>query len=246
MAPSKGAVRKGVRVRIPLPALIHNSGRGRIRVVSGGRDHRPCRRTSARRARSRPGCLSPMQAFSMGRTRRSAEWRSRPFGVGVASTSVGAWRAIVLEPWQREIVELDPKPFLRGLIFSDGCRITNWTTGLVRGEPRRYEYPRYFFSNRSRGHSRSVHLGSRPARHLLAPIQRVAHLRRAARGGGSPRRVRRTEVLTRDATKARSAQARLARARRRRTADPTRPRRRCGGPAARWSSLRCPAGCPPR
>jgi hypothetical protein len=58
-------------------------------------------------------------------------------------------RAIVLEPWQREIVELDPKPFLRGLIFSDGCRITNWTTRLVRGAPKRYEYPRYFFSNRS-------------------------------------------------------------------------------------------------
>jgi hypothetical protein len=58
-------------------------------------------------------------------------------------------RPIVLEPWQREIVELDPWPFLRGLIFSDGCRITNWSTRLVRGEPKRYEYPRYFFSNRS-------------------------------------------------------------------------------------------------
>jgi hypothetical protein len=58
-------------------------------------------------------------------------------------------RPIVLEPWQREIVELDPRPFLRGLIFSDGCRITNWTVRTVAGERKRYEYPRYFFSNRS-------------------------------------------------------------------------------------------------
>jgi hypothetical protein len=58
-------------------------------------------------------------------------------------------RPIVLEPWQREIVELDPRPFLRGLIFSDGCRGTNWTERTVAGERKRYEYPRYFFSNRS-------------------------------------------------------------------------------------------------
>ncbi len=58
-------------------------------------------------------------------------------------------RPIVLEPWQREILELDPRPFLRGLFFSDGCRITNWTTRTVAGERKRYEYPRYFFSNRS-------------------------------------------------------------------------------------------------
>ncbi len=34
-----------------------------------------------------------------------------------------------------------------GLIHSDGCRITNWTTRLVGGERKRYEYPRYFFTN---------------------------------------------------------------------------------------------------
>jgi len=58
-------------------------------------------------------------------------------------------RPIVLEPWQREIVVLDPRPFLRGLIFSDGCRMTNWTEKAVAGERKRYEYPRSFFSNRS-------------------------------------------------------------------------------------------------
>jgi hypothetical protein len=58
-------------------------------------------------------------------------------------------RPIVLEPWQREIIEADPRPFLRGLFHSDGCRITNWTVRQLAAGPKRYEYPRYFFSNES-------------------------------------------------------------------------------------------------
>ncbi|MFF7201036.1 helix-turn-helix domain-containing protein [Streptomyces sp. NPDC008141] len=58
-------------------------------------------------------------------------------------------RAIVLEPWQQEIVDARTWDFLRGLIHSDGCRIINWTTRLVDGERKRYEYPRYFFTNTS-------------------------------------------------------------------------------------------------
>ncbi|MFV8188687.1 MULTISPECIES: helix-turn-helix domain-containing protein [unclassified Streptomyces] len=56
-------------------------------------------------------------------------------------------RRIALEPWQQEIVDAHPWEFIRGLIHSDGCRITNWTTRLVAGERKRYEYPRYFFTN---------------------------------------------------------------------------------------------------
>jgi len=56
-------------------------------------------------------------------------------------------RHVVLEPWQEEIVRAHPGPFLRGLFHSDGCRITNWTVKVVNGEPKRYEYPRYFFTN---------------------------------------------------------------------------------------------------
>ncbi|WP_128377754.1 helix-turn-helix domain-containing protein [Streptomyces cavernae] len=56
-------------------------------------------------------------------------------------------RKIALEPWQQEIVDAHPWEFVRGLIHSDGCRITNWTTRLVAGECKRYEYPRYFFTN---------------------------------------------------------------------------------------------------
>ncbi|MFE9430056.1 transcriptional regulator [Streptomyces sp. NPDC006640] len=58
-------------------------------------------------------------------------------------------RKIALEPWQWRIVDAHPWEFVRGLIHSDGCRITNWTTRLVGGEPKRYEYPRYFFTNKS-------------------------------------------------------------------------------------------------
>lgn len=54
-------------------------------------------------------------------------------------------RPIALEGWQQEIVDAHPWEFVRGLIHSDGCRITNWT---VRNG-KRYEYPRYFFTNKS-------------------------------------------------------------------------------------------------
>ncbi|MEU1016400.1 helix-turn-helix domain-containing protein [Streptomyces sp. NPDC005898] len=56
-------------------------------------------------------------------------------------------REIALEPWQQEIVDAYPWDFVRGLIHSDGCRVTNWTTRLIGGERKRYEYPRYFFTN---------------------------------------------------------------------------------------------------
>jgi hypothetical protein len=54
-------------------------------------------------------------------------------------------REIRLADWQRQIVDKHPKPFLRGLFHSDGCRVTNQVT--VRGK--RYAYPRYLFTNES-------------------------------------------------------------------------------------------------
>jgi hypothetical protein len=50
-------------------------------------------------------------------------------------------RKIQLTGWQQELVDLDPRPLLRGLLHSDGCRVLNW----VNGTP----YPRYHFSNAS-------------------------------------------------------------------------------------------------
>ncbi len=58
-------------------------------------------------------------------------------------------RPIVLEPWQLEIVEREPGRLLRGLFHSDGCRITNWAQRQTPTGPKRYEYPRYLFSNKS-------------------------------------------------------------------------------------------------
>jgi hypothetical protein len=52
-------------------------------------------------------------------------------------------RSMQLEPWQSRLVESDPEDFLAGLIHSDGCRAINRVKG------RRYEYPRYFFTNHS-------------------------------------------------------------------------------------------------
>jgi hypothetical protein len=54
-------------------------------------------------------------------------------------------RPIVLEPWQQEIVDAEPEAVLRGLIRSDGCRFMN----RVRVGGKRYEYPRYTFTNHS-------------------------------------------------------------------------------------------------
>ncbi|WP_370150225.1 hypothetical protein [Streptacidiphilus sp. EB129] len=54
-----------------------------------------------------------------------------------------------LEPWQEQIVSEHPWDLLRGLIHSDGARVTNWTTRRLTTGVRRYEYPRYFFTNKS-------------------------------------------------------------------------------------------------
>jgi hypothetical protein len=48
-------------------------------------------------------------------------------------------RTIELTPWQQELVDLDSRPLVRGLLHSDKCRVLNW----VNGTP----YPRYHFSN---------------------------------------------------------------------------------------------------
>jgi hypothetical protein len=58
-------------------------------------------------------------------------------------------RRIVLEPWQQEIVGAFPADFLRGLFHSDGCRAKNWTTRMVGGVKKRYDYPRWHFTNNS-------------------------------------------------------------------------------------------------
>ena len=59
-------------------------------------------------------------------------------------------RPIVLAPWQREIVDAHPWPFVRGLIHSDGCRTVNrFKTRLPSGRVAEYASPRHFYTNLS-------------------------------------------------------------------------------------------------
>jgi hypothetical protein len=56
-------------------------------------------------------------------------------------------RPIVLAPWQDDLRRKYPGRVLRGLFHSDGCRVLNWARKQPGGK--RYEYPRYLFSNES-------------------------------------------------------------------------------------------------
>jgi hypothetical protein len=88
--------------------------------------------------RNRPGCVNT-----------SVSWKHWPCLLPQHGPGPKHQRRIVLETWQREIVERCPGDFARGLFHSDGCRTINWTTRIIAGRLRRYEYPRYFFSNES-------------------------------------------------------------------------------------------------
>jgi hypothetical protein len=56
-------------------------------------------------------------------------------------------RRIILEPWQRAIVEAEPWPFIRACIWTDGCAFIN-RTDVHRAQP--YEYLSYHFANMSK------------------------------------------------------------------------------------------------
>jgi hypothetical protein len=58
-------------------------------------------------------------------------------------------RAITLTDWQRRTVDRWPKPFVRGLIHSDGSRSINRFTVRTASGSREYAYARYFFTNLS-------------------------------------------------------------------------------------------------
>lgn len=58
-------------------------------------------------------------------------------------------RELGMQTWQWALVEAHPAEFLRGLLHSDGSRSNNWAARKVGGVTKRYEYPRWEFSNRS-------------------------------------------------------------------------------------------------
>jgi hypothetical protein len=98
------------------------------RVKPGGRPH----------TRAVPGC-----------TVTTVSWKHWPCLFPQHGPGRKHERPIVLEAWQRRIVEQHPADFLRGLFHSDGCRTNNWTTRIVAGVKKRYDYPRWQFVNRS-------------------------------------------------------------------------------------------------
>ena len=98
------------------------------RVKPGGRPH----------TRSAPGC-----------TITTVSWKHWPCLFPQHGPGRKNERSLVLEPWQWEIVEAHPAAFLRGLFHSDGSRSNNWATRVVAGEKKRYDYPRWQFTNYS-------------------------------------------------------------------------------------------------
>ncbi len=86
----------------------------------------------------RPGCVDVQ-----------AHWQHWPCLFPQHGPGPKHLRPIVLESWQREVVQKQPGPFLRGLFHSDGCRANNWTRRTVAGQPKVYRYPRWQFSNAS-------------------------------------------------------------------------------------------------
>ena len=105
-------------------ALVSECGRAMRAVVANGVTH-------TRRA----GCLELV-----------SYWKHWVCVFPQHGSGVKHQRSIVLRDWRRELVERFPRDLVRGLIHSDGCRVTNFT---VSSAGKRYEYPRYHFSNRS-------------------------------------------------------------------------------------------------
>jgi hypothetical protein len=92
--------------------------------------------------RGRPPRYQPIRGAGL---QLVSYWRSWPCVFPQHGRGRKHSRRIHLAEWQREIVAADPRPFLRGLIHSDGWRGLN----RVRVKGRNYIYPRYQFSNRS-------------------------------------------------------------------------------------------------
>jgi hypothetical protein len=97
-------------------------------VKPGGRPH----------VRLKPGCVVT-----------TVSWKHWPCLFPQHGPGKKHHREIALTDWQHDIVARRPGPLLAGLFHSDGCRVANWTHKRVGGELKRYDYPRWQFSNRS-------------------------------------------------------------------------------------------------
>ncbi len=137
-----------------------------------------CRRAMAAVRRSRS--MSVGTVSCVGYVSVNAYWQHWPCLFPQHGPGLKHLRAISLADWQQRIVSEHPKELLRGLIHSDGCRAMNRVWGG------KYEYPRYFFTNRSEdilqifrdacGRLRIRHRNSKPDTISIARRQDVAAL----------------------------------------------------------------------
>jgi hypothetical protein len=110
-----------------------------------------------------PGLMDECEAAMTAVMPANRVWRRKQVGCHDVMSSSTHWkclfpqhgpgrkheRAIVLEPWQQEIVDDFPGEFIRGLIHSDGCRVYNVAVRTRNGKTTRYHYSRYHFTNES-------------------------------------------------------------------------------------------------
>ncbi len=120
----------------------------RLLIVSDNRYPGLLDEIAAALAAVRPGTVA-MRQPRPGCTAVSTTWKHWPCLFPQHGLGRKHERRIALTPWQSDIVGQHPGRFVRGLFHSDGCRITNWTVRTVAGQPKRYEYPRYFFTDAS-------------------------------------------------------------------------------------------------
>ena len=104
-------------------------------------------------------------------------------------------RTIALEAWQQDVVDEFPGGFLRGLFHSDGCRANNWASRVVAGEVKRYDYPRWQFTNNSTDIREICCRALDAVDVAVATVELEDHLGFDTSGGGESRRADRSEVV---------------------------------------------------
>jgi hypothetical protein len=120
---SRGVYRLRIYLDMRYPAIIGECADAMRAVMSGNH-------VDVRQTQKGHNCMQ------VGSYSRSLPCLFPQHGPGMKHT-----RSIVPADWQRSLVDQDPRPLLRGLIHSDGCRVINKSMG--------YEYLRYMFVNAS-------------------------------------------------------------------------------------------------
>jgi hypothetical protein len=122
----------------------HPRGVWRLRIVQDSRYQAlidACVAAMAEVSAKRPALTNRVGCREIG-----AYWKHWPCVFPQIGPGEKHLRSIELEGWQQDLVDRHPRELIKGLIHSDGCRVTNRVTGA---NGKRYAYTRYFLSNRS-------------------------------------------------------------------------------------------------